>query len=122
MKTFKISTILITLLLLADITDAAEKIICKKYTGTYKDYMLAISFSQKGKMLIEVEEKEGGGFFSTPGSYKVTENRVDFFYKGLSRIFFIGKESITASPYTFSIDDDYKTEIVLAEDKSYTCK
>ena len=122
MKTFKISTILITLLFFANSIDAAEKIICKKYTGTYKEFSLAISFSQNGKMLIEVEEKEGGGYFSTPGSYKVRENRVDFFYKGLSRIFFIGKDSITASPYTFSIEDDYETEIVLTEDKSYTCK
>lgn len=124
MKTIKIATILLGIVLFAQAVPAADKIFCKKYTGVYRDYEFTISFSPNGKMLIEVNDKNNGGYFSTPGSYSIKGTRIDFFYRGLNRSIFIGKEKITATPYTFNINDDYKTEIVMKEDTSYSasCK
>lgn len=77
-------------------------------------------FSQNGKMLIEVDDKSGGGYFSTPGSYSVKDSKIDFFYRGLNRTLYIDKGNLTATPYTFSIEEDFKTPITLTEDKTYT--
>jgi hypothetical protein len=124
MKAIKISTIFILLILFAQQASLAEKIYCKKYTGSYKDYILAVTFTQNGKLFIEVEENKGGGYFSTPGSYTIKNSRVDFFYRGLNRSIFLEKGSISATPYTFSINDDYKTPVILKEDTTFpaTCK
>lgn len=124
MKAIKISTIIIGFLFFAQMAPAVEKIYCKKYTGKYKEYILTVTFTQNGKLLIEVEEDNGGGYFSTPGSYKIKNSRVDFFYRGLNRSVFIEKDSITATPYTFSIGEDYKTTITLKEDSAFSsaCK
>lgn len=124
MKAIKIAIILFALVFFTRIALPADKIYCKKYTGTYKEFELTIMFAQNGKMLIEVNDKNYGGYFSTPGSYSIKNTRIDFFYRGLNRSIFIEKDQITASPYTFSIDEDYKTEIIMKEDKSYpaTCK
>ncbi len=103
---------------------AVEKITCRKFTGKYGDYNFSILFSGNGKMLIEVEEKEGGGYFSTPGSYSINNSKIDFFYRGLGRTIYIENDHLKASPYTFSINEDYKTVIILQEDKAYppACK
>lgn len=124
MKAVKLSTIIICFLFFITLPLASENIICKKYTGTYKDYQCTVTFSQKGKMLIEVDDRNGGGYFSTPGSYIVKNKKIDFFFRGLNRTLYIDKDRLTASPYTFSIDEDYKTEIVLLEDIQYSksCK
>ncbi len=121
MKAIKISTIIIGFLFFTHLAMPAEKIYCKKYSGTYQGYNLTVSFSQNGKMIIEVEQQNGGGYFSTPGSYMIKNSRIDFFYRGLNRTLYIEKDRITASPYTFSIDEDFKTKIVLIEDKSFSC-
>ncbi|HNX23710.1 MAG TPA: hypothetical protein PKG60_06650 [Spirochaetota bacterium] len=124
MKAVKISTIIISLLFFINLSLSAEKIRCKKYSGTYNECKLTVTFSQNGKMLVEVEEKNGGGYFSTPGSYTLKDSTINFFYRGLSRTLHIENDRITATPYTFSIDEDYKTLIVLIEDKifSSSCK
>jgi len=102
----------------------AERIYCKKYSTVYKDYKLSILFSQNGKMLISVEDNNNGGYFSSPGNYIIKETKIDFFYRGLSRTIYLKDDQITASPYSFNIDEDYKTKIVLTEDKSFSssCK
>jgi len=124
MNTFKISTIIISLLFFINLPLTAEKIYCKKYTGTFKDYKLSVMFSQNGKMLTEVEDNNGGGYFSTPGSYTYKNSKIDYIYKGLMRTIYIEKDILKATPFTFDIEEDYKTEILLIEDKSYTsvCK
>ena len=119
MKAIKISTIIIGIIFLTSLSLHAEKIHCKKYSGRYNDYNLTISFSKNGKMLIEVEEKDGGGYFSTPGGYVIKDKRIDFFYRGLNRTVYLENDQMMASPYTFSLNEDYKTIIILMEDKSF---
>jgi len=119
MKPLKISTIIIGILFFTQLPTYAERIYCKKYSGSYMDYNLTIIFSKNGKMLIEVEQKSGGGYFSTPGSYTIKNKRVDFFYRGLTRSIFFEEEGITATPYTFSISEDYQSSIELKEDKAF---
>ena len=125
MKAIKISTIIIIcFIFLTNISQSADKIFCKKYSGTYQNYKLSVSFTKNGKMLVEVEENEGGGYFSAPGSYSIKDSKINFFYRGLNRTLLLSKESITACPYAFSINDDYKTIITLVEDKTFSsnCK
>lgn len=124
MKAYKISTIIICIMLFIQLPVSADRIYCKKYTGTYKVYTFTILFSQNGKMLIEVDDKNGGGYFSTPGSYTVKNSKIDFFYRGLNRTVYIDNGRLTATPYTFSVDEDFKTVIVLTEDMTYSssCK
>lgn len=124
MKIYKISTIIICILCFINLSLAVEKINCRKFSGKYGEYNLSISFSKNGKMLIEVEEKEGGGYFSTPGSYKIKDSKIDFFYRGLGRTVYIENDQLKATPYSFSIGEDYKTIIVLKEDKNFisVCK
>jgi len=119
MRVYKISTIIISLLFFVSLSIAADKIYCKKYSGVYKNYNIVIQFSKYGKMIVDVQEKESGGYFSMPGSYAIKDTKIDFFYKGLLRTVIIEKESITATPYTFSIEEDLKTIIILKEDKSF---
>lgn len=124
MKAFKISTIIIPLLFFILLPLSAEKIYCKKYSGIYKNYTINIIFSQNGKMLIEVEQDNGGGYFSTPGSYSFKNSKIDYIYKGLMRTINLEKDGLSATPYTFDIEEDHKTAITLIEDKFFTstCK
>ena len=124
MRVVKISTIIISFIFFINVSIAAEKIYCRKFSAVYKEYTISVLFSQNGKMVISVDDKDSGGYFSTPGSYLIKDSKVDFFYRGLSRTIHLKNDSITATPYTFNIEDDYRTEIVLHEDKSYSssCK
>lgn len=124
MRALKISTIIITLLFFVTASSPAEKISCKKYSGTYEDYTFTISFFSNGKMLIAVDSKNRSGFFSSPGSYMIKGSRLDFFYKGLSRSIYFENDRILASFYSFNLAEDYENKIVLTEDKSYpaTCR
>lgn len=119
MNIVKISSIIILIFCFLYPAQASEKINCRKFAGSYGDYLITVTFSKIGKMLISVEEKDSGGYFSTPGSYSVKDSQIDFFYRGLNRTMYIENGKIKGTPYTFSISDEYKVEITLKEDKSF---
>lgn len=124
MRAFKISTIIISILIFVNPSYAADRIYCRQYSGKYKEFNLTIQFSKNGKMFIEVMEDETGGYFSSPGSYTFIDSKISFYFKGQLRTVYLKSNNIIASPYTFSIDEDLKTEIALQEDKSFadSCK
>lgn len=118
MKAIKISTTIICLVFFILSPLGAEQLYCKKYSGISGDYTLSLSFSKKGKMLISVNSKKGQGFYSSPGSYKISDGKMAFFHKGLYRTMYIHGNIIKASLYSFGINDDHKNTITLREDNS----
>ncbi len=118
MKAIKISTTIICLVFFILSPLGAEKLYCKKYSGTSGDYTMSLSFSKRGKMLISVNSNKGQGFYSSPGSYSFSDGKISFFHKGLYRTMYIHGNIIKASLYSFGINDDHKNTITLKSDKS----
>ena len=121
MRAIKISTTIICLLFFIQLLPAAEKIICKNYKGTSGEFNFELTFTDNGKMMIGVDSKNGQGFFAVPGSYSIKNSEITFFYKGLSRTFYMEKDYIKASFYSFGISEELENKIILKETKS-ECK
>ncbi len=118
----KISLSLALCLILSIAVSASEKIQCRKFTGTFKEWKITVLFNSKGKMEIHTMKGLGQGRFSSLGYYSLKGEEVGYFYSSRHRTILLKTGMIEATPYSFAISEDYSKKIKLKEVSSFRKK
>jgi hypothetical protein len=118
----KIFLIILTFLFSGINSAFAKKIYCKKFSGKYQNWDFHVFFNDQGKMFVKADTSQKG-WTSQPGKYIYRNKTLKVFIHSKERIFeFISKNILSATPYSFDIEKDYKSRIELKEDPNYQCK